>query len=511
MKRLFLLFVILVAHSFVFAQESDEPTDELPVVEGFIFKWENEILFPEGVRFRLTVSRIVDDLTSSSLTIEPAGLNAIQVEMDLEEPVVTGPNFTEFAFVWPFPDGFAPQMFQDDEIFFEWRAEDLQGETAFVRDALLFTDPRVEWVTGEDAQGVLNVTVPAGEITPSRIQQSIRQPYNLMAANTGQSPAFDLILYWSDLDPTGCELVEDEDTGEGALMVRGPRDDSRLPCDPAQSAAVFATSDLSMVQSRGTSLNSAQAALVEFLVPQFYLPIWEEADVPDWFLSGLTQFYLPTNKASLLTPVRNAGRNNRLYTLDDLNTEEDRGDEWQAQSFAMVLYMADQIGVEAFFELANDVGSASSFAAAYEQASGQDIQTLLPNLQRWIFTDAAASAFNYTPYMAETPVPTETRTPSPFPPTATNTATVTSPPTLTPSVTGVLSPTPTLTRTATRTPTPPPATVTPRPASSLFTPTVTPVPGVLENPVNRLGAIAVLLILAAIVGLVYVILGRRNA
>jgi hypothetical protein len=170
------------------------------------------------------------------------------------------------------------------------------------------------------------------------------------------------------------------------------------------------------------------------------------------------------------------------------------------------LYIADLIGVQGLFDLA----AADSFDTAYEQATGQALTALLPNLRRWIFTDQASSAFDYTPYQAETPTPTPSRTLTPFPPTATNTATVTATLTLTPSVTGELSPTPSLTRPPTRTHTPLPPTVTPRPPSSLYTPTPAPVQTVFDNPISRLGIITVLLIALAILGLIYVLLGRRD-
>lgn len=502
-----LLVLIIVALGQVAAQE----TPELPVQEGYVFKWGTDVIFPEGVRFRLTLSRPVEQLTAVSLRIEPVGLEPVTVEIDLEEqePISNGPSHSEWDFIWEFPDGFAPRLFEIEDVIFEWRAEDFSGETAFVRDGLLFTDQRVMWEISEDPLGNIHLAVPEDGPSARTIRDSVRLPYNLMSANVGRVEVLDIILYHADVDPSGCEAVENEETGEEEIVAQDIFLQVKLPCDPAQSAAVFAASAGDVVQSAGTTVNGARAALVAYFVRQFYGPMWTGVDVPAWFESGLAEFYTPDNHAPLLLPVRAAGRTERLLSLEAMAQAAD-DDLWRAQSYAMVLYIADRIGVDGLFGLANNLQGESSFTEVYEREMGQPLNALLPGLGRWLLTDAAMSAFAYQPYSVETPTPTVTRTASPFPATATDTPTVTATVTVTPSVTGVLSPTPSDTPTLTRTPTPRPPTVTPRPAGSLFTATPTPVPSLIENPVSRLGIVVVLLIVLAIIGLVYLIVMRRN-
>jgi hypothetical protein len=504
MKRIALLIcAVLLMNLPAAAQE-----DELPISEGDVYKWENEFFFPMGVRFRLTVSHPVESLSSVTLRIEAAGFEPEVIEIDLEEPVATGPSFTEVDYLWAAPAG-ALRLFSDDAVIYEWNAVVTGGEIARVRDALVFTDDRLNWIQDEDPQGRLDLTVSADGPSPRQIRQSVMMPYNLMSANTNRSPSFNILMYPADVDLSGCVMVENEDTGEDERVVVGAISGLKLPCDPERAEALIEASGFELVVSDGTTANGAQSALVRYLARQFYEPFWGEANVPDWFLVGLTWFYQPAPKTPLMLSVRDAARVDGLLSLEQMATERPGDTAWNAQSYAMVLFFADQYGVDGLFDLASAIPTAESFQAAYEATTGQALNTLLPNLRRWVFTSAADRAFNYSPYQADTPTPLPTLTHTPFPPTATDTPPPTATATITPTVTGVLSATPSRTPTLTRTPTPAPPSVTPRPPGSLFTPTPVPV-NLLESPVNRVGVISVLLILLAIIVLIYWVLNRRR-
>lgn len=480
--------------------------EELPLSEGFIFNWETEIIYPMGVRFWVMWSRPPEGLRGVTLTVEVDGYEPETIEVDWDEPISSGPSHVELAYVWAAPDNAALRLFSDEEITFEWNAVDDAGLTGRVRDVVMFRDQRVNWVQNDDPLGRINLTVSADGPSPRQIRQNVLLPYNLMSANVGAVPQFNILLYPADTDPSGCTIIQDEKTGGEVLAAVGPVSGDWLPCDPQRSAAIIAASGLEVVQT-GSS-GGAQAALVRFLTERFYEPFWGEADVPDWFLNGLAWFYQPASKTMLMLSVRDAARVERLLPLEQMAAAQNET-LWNAQSFAMVLYIADQIGVDGLFELASAVRSAESFTAAYAAATGQPLSALLPNLRQWVFTREADSAFNYTPYQPETPTPLPSLTNTPFPPTATDTPPPTATMTVTPSVTGVLSPTPSRTPTATVTLTPAPPTVTPRPAGSLFTPTPVPV-NLLENPVNRVGVISVLLMVLAIIILVYWLISRRR-
>ncbi len=500
LRCLFLIVILLNAGGLVRAQ------DDLPQVDGYVRGHSTEVLFPMAVRFRATFSQSVDLLREVKLRIEPVGEAAIDVVLDLEEDVLNGSElFTEYDYVWELPSDIQLPLFSRGNVVFEWQAVDTVGRTARVRDALDFRDDRVNWQVDEDPAGNINLFVAADGPDPQLIRQGAQFAYDLVTTNAGRSEPVNVIVYDPAIDLSVCQVVQDEDTNVERLVTVSQSDGLAVTCDPSRAATIFANSDFIVLQATGTSLSAAQNVLIDWVVRHFYEPFWRDDSVPVWFQSGLVNFYQPQNKSRLLLPVQTAARTDRLLTLAAMNMERS-DDLWTAQSYAMVLYIADLIGVPALFDLA----VADSFTSAYEQATGQALAALLPNLRRWIFTDSATSAYGYTPYQPETATPTPSRTLTTFPPTATHTPTASSTPTFTPSVTGELSPTPSLTPTPTRTTTPLPPSVTPRPASSLFTPTPIPTLTVLDNPVSRLGIVTVLLIILAILGLIYVLLGRRN-
>jgi hypothetical protein len=132
----------------------------------------------------------------------------------------------------------------------------------------------------------------------------------------------------------------------------------------------------------------------------------------------------------------------------------------------MVLYIANQIGDTALYDMSLAVSNGESFAASYERIVGQPLAALLPNFNIWIFSQAAVNDFNLDIYIDATRQPTETLSPTPFPPTRTATPPASLTPTavVTPTVTGFHSATPLPTLTATKTPRLLEASNTPRPA-----------------------------------------------
>jgi hypothetical protein len=478
---------------------AQDETEE-PFSEGYVFKWAAEVIFPEGIRFTASLLRSLNELKTVTLIIQPEGRPGVSETVSFEEPVNHGDGFTDLAYVWDIPLDNPPQLFED--ITYEWEVEDVYGEIARSRDKLTFTDPRVEWTQSDDPFGDINLTVRADGPSPQQIRQSVTLPYNLISANAGRDQAFYIMLYTADVPSSGCRIGV-----ERTQVAVGLESGVAVPCDPEKAAAIIQASGFDLAQVPPSNLTSSTAAaIVEVFTQGFYDPLWQGKDVPDWFKTGLAQFYSPLNKSALLGPVRNMARADTLYPMSEMAQAIEGNDSWRAQSYAMVVYIADLIGVPSLFDMAK-IANAESFVKGYEAATSQPLSALLPNLRRWIFTEAGAKAFDYTPYQAATatPTPTSTYTLTPTPP-----PTLTETPTLTPSVTGVLSATPSATRTPTRTPTPRPASVTPRPAGSLFTPTPVLTPSALEDPVTQQGILSVLLIALAVVGLIYWIMRRRE-
>ncbi len=494
-----IIAILLAVCAFAQPMLAQEETEEA-FSEGFIFKWDSEVIFPMGIRFTASFLRPVAEISSINLTIQLEGEAAITETVPLDEPVSEGDNFTDIAFIWEIPPDRLPRLFRD--INFEWEAVDNNGDRTIARDSLVFSDQRVEWEQSEDAAGFIDLTVRADGASPAQIRQSVLLAYNLISAKVGRVQPLNILLYEADLPASGCTRDANND-----LIATGPISATTLLCDPLRAASIFQRSGFDWVQvTRSGATGNTAGALIGLFTQRFYESAWLDKDVPDWFKIGLAQFYAPSSKSMLLNSVRSAARNDTSYSFDEMAVEKAGDALWQAQSYAMVVYIADRIGVDSLFQLAN-IRDAESFSEAYQTSVGQVASALLPNLSRWIFTSGAESAFTYTPYQPATSTPTLTATSTP---TTTATATLTETPTLTPSVTGVLSATPTLTRTPSRTPTPLPPSVTPRPANSLFTPTPIPPPSVLDDPVTQQGVLAILLIALAAVGLVYLIMRRRG-
>jgi len=496
-------------------------------------------------------------LASASLAILPASESPLVVTINLDETAVVREPYSELAYVWTIPRENPPRLF--GPLMFTWRVVSTGGEVSLLENSVVFSDQRAAWVQDVDPVGQLSLTIPAVgpsieaalvapadvqagitpqanvspgaptvsdvatippqtgleavtpqlAFTPSGAQPTLDSPdtsgvrqmrralqpvYDLLADNTGVSPALNLLVY-TDAFPLGCTR-----NAENQPVAVAPISGLEIPCDDSLADAIVRANGYELVQSDSTSLNRIQAAVTDHIVRRFYDPLWQGKNVPDWFQVGLRQFYAPTLKTAFYPTLLRAARTDAILPLDVAPADAEL---WQAQSYGLVLYLADQIGLQGLYDLA-DV-DANTFTDAYQVAVGRPLSTLVEGWKSWMFTDRAVNAFSFTAYQAVTATPTATRTLTLTP---TFTPTLTFTPTFTPTVTGVLSPTLPPTRTLTRTPTPAPPTRTPRPAGSLNTPT--PVPTQVVNPISSLssptaalGILTVGLVLIAAFALVF--------
>ncbi|MGQ9887842.1 MAG: hypothetical protein ACUVSX_05060 [Aggregatilineales bacterium] len=487
--------VCLLAEGHAGAQEATE--EALP--QGFAFKWSAEPIFPAGVHFFITVLRPADQLQSAVLLIEAEGAPPQTVAVSVRTPYRAGETFTDLAYDWAFPADLSPPL--GSEIVYEWRVLASNGDQARARDRAVFTDARLNWIRSDDALGQIHLTV-AENTSAEALRAALRPVYALLAEQTNISPTFDIIVYPPAVPADGCAV-----TAQGLRAV-APLSGAALPCDQLRAEAVFRASGQDAVQARAGA-GGATAAAVELFVDRFYKQLWQGGDVPQWFRVGLAEFLTPGVKGRYLGPLQRAARTGGLGAQPDAAVGAGSGGLWREQSYAAVLYLADQLGLPGLFELARSAGADTPFAEAFARAMGQPLDALWPAVRRWVLTPEGERAFAYVPYLGDTPTPAASATPTPTrTPTATHTATLT----LTPSVTGTLTATYTATRAPTRTPTPGPPTVTPRPPGSLNTPTVTPAPVAfaLGDPTTRSGLIAALAaaLIAAAAAVLYA--GRRR-
>jgi hypothetical protein len=475
-----------------------------PVVPEFIYAWSEELIYPQGIWFILTVERPVDQIDSLTLNILPEGRQSRSIVLDpVEIASLAAQTFTNLEYIWQIPaDDPLPFL---GLVEYNWVVAVSPGGSAVVPGVIRYEDPEIEWLRDDDPNGMLSLIYPAGQLNPDGVRADVRSVYELLAANLGSRPEFAFTLYNSAFPIDPCQPNQD-----GVPVAIAPLRRVEATCDPALSEAVFTSigfTPLNTSTVRGPELTQA---LIRHMINEFYAPVWEGRDVPAWFRSGLATFYAPGSKSGMVEIARAAARTNRLYAQHEMNTPDETNlSLWQAQSYGMVLYIANQIGVPGLFQLANTAGDGEAFAASYEAATGRPLAALIPAWRNWVFSGAAAAGAGLELYAGPTPPPTPTLTNTPFPPTSTPTATHTPTDTPTPTVTGfhTATPLPSLTPVPTRTPAPP--TITPRPAGFVDPPTPVPPPPreVIQPPPTTEEINLAAAVVAGIFGVLVVLIG----
>ncbi|MBL8156356.1 MAG: hypothetical protein JNM70_19405 [Anaerolineae bacterium] len=490
-----LLLVLLPGR--ILAEGDPTPQPE----QRFISGWTAEVIFPAAVRFTVTVSLPASELAAAALELETAEGQVIPVAVDLAEAVVIGDPYSTLAVLWPIAAE-GPALFT--EVRYRWRVTSNENVTARIEEGFSFTDARLEWLP--DAVQVderLRVTLPAGlgRTALGAIQTGLQGTVERLSAEAGPVSAA-YIVYPADVPPA-CPR-------DGQPSVTGPISGVAVACDDADFAAIFRASGLEALTAPALNSEAVLRTVVEALVRQVYGAVWRGGTVPAWFESGLAEFYVPASKTDQQSVLLNAARTRGLLPLERLDAAALADDPLaRAQAYGMVVFLADRLGVDGLLELARGLGSAESFAAAYQAALGRPLDRLVADLEAWLFTPEAAAAFAYRIDLPVTGTPTPSRTPTP-----TYTLTPTATPTVTPTatVTGVLTFTPVATMTFTRTPTPAPATRTPRPAGSLNTPV--PAPANAAPTVGGISTVTLSLLIlgaAAVLVVLVVLFGRRRS
>jgi hypothetical protein len=478
------------------------PPTPVSTIEGFAVDGNAEVIFPEAIRFTLSLSRPASEVASVRLIIETVNQPPHMPNLDLVEIIKNAEPEAFLAYNWTLPEDGIPPLFSS--VGFVWEVEANDGEIARVEGMVEFTDQRVVWISHQPIPDRL--TILAARDIPVRLIQRVGAVYELVSENTGLSPEFRLLLYDSAVSP-GCTIRTLENGDEEAIAV-APFSGEVSFCRPGFAEEVYDASGYAVFQ-RASGLD-VESSITEYIVGDVYDRLWDRSDVPAWFEVGLKTFYTPALKTDLLPIVQIMARNNRLFSLDAMNgappDDPELLEQWRAQSYGMLLYLAEQVGVQGVFDLAAALGDGAVFSDVYLEMTEVELGAMIPGWQVWIFTRRAELVYGITPYQPSTPTYTPT-----FTDTATRIPTATLSPsmTFTPSVTGALSATPYPTLTASLTPTPEPPTVTPRPAQRTPTPTsVSPFAG-LSAPGVQGGLIVGLLIAIGILVYAYIRVGRR--
>jgi len=437
------LWLVLISLLVIPVYQAQQPTPTLTAQD--LYNWTHTLYFPQQVDFTLFTLRRESDISTLRLTLSYQGADPITIELDT---VVV--EFTEsgalYSYTWQIPPDLPPPLFST--VRYRWDITTTEGQPVIIADDFVFEDTRITWEQSGDLESRVDIYHPRGQVNPNTIRSGIRQTYDLLFVDTSDKPTYKLLVY-PDGIPIGCERNEDGDP-----IFEIPVDDGveEIDCDLELANRIYEEGNFIVFNQSQES--SIQQNLIELIVEAYYTEQWDDADVPAWFLRGLQSFYDPRPDIESLRLAQQRSRSDDLLSLDELATRPD--DEttramWSAQSTGLVVYLADTIGVNDLFEFADNIGSADSFASAYEDAVGTELDTLLLLWQDWLFLSSSENDYEYHPYLPDTATPTVT-------PTATNTPTATFTPSITPDVTSTPRPTFTLI--------PPTATITPLPAQS---------------------------------------------
>jgi len=449
----------------VLAQDGDGESEE----EGppLIFGYRHEIVFPAVIRFFLGANVHLEDVTSITLTVrQESGLDHT-FTLDLEQtliPEFSGGTPKQFLFEWSLIGNASPRPFE--AVDYLWEVTMRDGEVAQAQGQFYYADAeRGLWRTAGRYPLILHWTNAnlAGQV----VWEEVMAAYGLLDRHTEDTPGFEFALY----EPGArlCETVRDEANDDERTVVLARSDAAEYPCSEAMFAQLYAQHGMIFLQRASYGFSVLENHLIETMVRQTYAPMWVEVRVPAWFIEGLAALYRLRPGLAALEVTRSAARTGSAHPIEVLaagmpqDATYPEQTVWEAQSYLLVLFLADRYGAEAPFQLARDAATNSAgFDGALQALTGDDQAGLWTEWQRWLFSDAAMRAVAWTPYMPTTPTPTPTFTASPLPPTATPSRTPTMTLTSTADILGnpqstvvVLQLTPTRRPTVTNTPLPP--------------------------------------------------------
>lgn len=492
---------------------TEAPDATEPPPDTHIFGYSTTLRFPLLIGFVLNLDVPVEEIVAAALTVrQPSGYERrIVLDPPADFTSDTGPGYTYFRYDWFLLDELPLTPFLP--VDYTWEVETTDGMLSSLSDTFVLVDSDAgTWRTTGTPPLVLHSY--KSSLAAERMQQEVLAAYDLLSRRTGASPLFEFVIY----EPTAdyCMTVQDKTTGEESSVVIS---DNQIvyPCAASDYDELYQHAGITVVHRSNASFTDLEDLMIKAMVQQVYDDLWDTADVPAWFMSGLASLYGLHPNLAALTQARAAIAQGTLLDYAALGVEpsSDAGPQanqtWNAESFLLTLYLADHYGAETPFDLARAIpDSEGGFDAALKDLTGMDLEALWDPFVAWLGSPAADRAATWTPYLPVTPTPTVS--PSPTPVTPTLTPTITPPPTATFTPTPPVVPQPTaIVRLATATLLASP-TNTPLPPGSLPTlgPTAaSPADGESANSDVDPVAIAVIAV-AAVVGLLVLWIGIRS-
>lgn len=442
---------------------------------GIIYQQSAAVFFPSAIQFTASLAARQETLASGTLTLfQASGFEqTVELTFEGEDGAVSGAHIdtTDLLKLVVFEGEAIPRPFEP--LNYRWQIVTDDERVSEVADEMLFQPSGGNWQQIDTPP--LTFWWHNERLGMGVLRENLLTIYALLEKNTGEAPQLNFVVY--DADYRFCDAVLDPDTNVQREVMVG---NANLPCSVDELKQYLAQNNLIFIQRQDNDFGSLENQLISELVTRFYGLVWDEdLSVPSWFTSGLAQLYRQTGDFRALVTARAALEQEALFTLEGLENappiDAAQKAVWEAQSYLLVLYLADCYGASAPFELARSLVGASSFESAFQDLTDMTLSQAYRAYRGWLGSKAAEVAVLWNPYLATTPTPTFTPSSTPIPPTQTPTYTPTI--TLTPTSTSLIGRIPTEV-VVTRTPEPPTpvptVTNTPLPPGSL--PTATPRP-----------------------------------
>jgi hypothetical protein len=380
------LFLLLPLYA-SFAQDAGDETPTLtpsPTPEaGVIVRHAYELIFPVELEFSLIVSVPPSDIQSGQVILSQDSGFQQTIPLNLDTDInLANANSLEIRKAIRFELNNAPRPFE--RLDYEWRLTSVRGTDNLER-WLLFQPDDVEWQhTPADA---LRMYWHDDNLAANILREELQPAIDQIASDTETSPSLDFAIY-----SPGFEICVPEEDDESTLVYPGR---PQYSCSLDDLRDYYGNHGIAFIQPPDSGFDTLQNEMIEVMVIQAYAPGWVGRGVPVWFAEGLAQLYRQNINVGAVEIARSAEAQDMLLPpsrLENLLPEDaDAFDQrlWDAQSYTLVLYLADTFGEDAPIDLATAFPETESFDAALQNITGMTFAENFRLWRQWLRSDEA--------------------------------------------------------------------------------------------------------------------------
>lgn len=374
------------------------PDDSISHITGYRL----EVLFPVVVRFFVDLDVPPSRITDITFTLEAGSdINKSESLDPAESVLVETDTTTELIYNWQLQE--APQPIPFETVNYKWTIRTNDGVQSEVTNNFTFADTNHgSWREGGDSP--LKLYWQGEHLDADPAWREVMPVYNLLSEHTGLSPQLAYAIY--DPGVPLCQEARDPATGQQVSQLVSVDNGDTFPCSIDDFKNIYAAAGITLVQRTTIGFTEFKDTLIEQMVRDFYGALWGSTAVPAWFETGLARLYRTHAGYNELQMVRAAARTDALLTFDDLsaplppNSLERDQVLWNAESYLLVLYLADQVGEDTPIQLAMGIAeNEGGFEGAWQTLMQANLDSLWNEWNRWLFSEEADEAVLWTPYL----------------------------------------------------------------------------------------------------------------